>query len=67
MNISIALDNPEQQFLVTVFREVFGGGSTDTIQKILDSAHLEVARYLKATVQLQVDGGLPSIKLTTEE
>jgi hypothetical protein len=67
MNIAIALDNHEQQFLATVFREVFGGGSTATIQKILGSAHLEIARYLRATVQLQVDGGLASIELTAEE
>jgi hypothetical protein len=67
MNIAIALNNPEQRFLATVFREVFGGGSTATIQKILGSAHLEVARYLRATVQLQVDRELASIELTAEE
>jgi hypothetical protein len=67
MNIAIALDNHEQRFLTTVLLEVFGGGSTVAIQKILGSAHLEIAHYLRATVQLQVDRGLASIELTAEE
>jgi hypothetical protein len=67
MNIAIALDNHEQRFLTTVLLEVFGGGSTVVIQKILGSAHWEVARYLREPVQSQVDRGLASIELTAEE
>jgi hypothetical protein len=66
MNIAIAFDEHEQYFLAFVFVEVFGGGSTRIIQKILGD-YVEAAHNLRLKVRSQAEAGLLSIELTVDE
>jgi hypothetical protein len=64
--ITIAFDPSEQQFLAFIFVEVFGGGSTQSIQNILGD-RVEAARELAQEVRLQSKSGAPTIALTGAE
>jgi hypothetical protein len=64
--ITIDFNQSEQHFLAFVFVEVFGGGSTASIQNILGD-RVEAARELGQEVRLQSKSGLPSIDLSTDE
>lgn len=66
INIAITFDEREQYLLSFVFVEVFGGGSTRTIQNILGNS-VEAARSLESKVRLQTEARLPSINLTVDE
>lgn len=66
MNIVIAFNENEQHFLTFIFVEVFGGGSTEAIQKILGN-RVEEARDLEPKVRTQYCRKLPSIELTADE
>ena len=56
----------EQRFLSWVFMEIFGGGSTRIIQKILGDS-VEDARYLEAKIQLQCELNQSLMCLTAAE
>ena len=64
--VEINFEPSEQKFLSWVFMEIFGGGSTRIIQKILGNS-VEDARYLEAKIQLQCELKQSSICLTAEE
>jgi hypothetical protein len=64
--ITIDFSQSEQDFLAFVFVEVFGGGSTKSIQNILGD-RVAVARELGQEVRLQSKSGLPSIDLSADE
>jgi hypothetical protein len=64
--IEIDFEPSEQRFLFWVFMEIFGGGSTRIIQKILGDL-VEDARSLKAKIKLQCELNKSSICLTAEE
>jgi hypothetical protein len=64
--ITIALTKQEQRFLSWVFMEVFGGGSTGSIQNIIGH-HVEAARQLRPKVKLQSESEASSIELTVNE
>ena len=64
--VTINFEPNEQRFLSWVFMEIFGGGSTRIIQKILGDS-VEDARHLEAKIQLQCELKQPSICLTAEE
>jgi hypothetical protein len=63
--IAIDFNQSEQDFLAFVFVEVFGGGSTQSIQNILGD-RVEVAHELGQEVRLQSKSGLPSISLSAD-
>jgi antitoxin component HigA of HigAB toxin-antitoxin module len=65
-NIAIALTKREQRFLSWVFMEVFEGGSTGSIQRIIGH-HVEAARQLRPKVKLQSKSESLSIELTANE
>jgi hypothetical protein len=64
--ITIEFNQSEQDFLAFVFVEVFGGGSTQSIQNILGD-RVAAARELGQEVRLQSKSGLPSIDLSADE
>jgi hypothetical protein len=64
--ITIAFNQSEQDFLAFVFVEVFGGGSTESIQNILGD-RIAAARELAQEVRLQSKSGSPSIDLSAAE
>jgi hypothetical protein len=64
--IAIDFNQSEQDFLAFVFVEVFGGGSTQSIQNILGD-RVAAARELGQEVRLQSKSGLPSIDLSADE
>jgi hypothetical protein len=64
--ITIEFNQSEQDFLAFVFVEVFGGGSTKSIQNILGD-RVEAARELGQEVRLQSKSGSPSIALSPDE
>jgi hypothetical protein len=64
--ITIDFNQSEQNFLAFVFVEVFGGGSTQSIQNIL-GVRVGAARELGQEVRLQSKSGLPSIVLSADE
>jgi hypothetical protein len=64
--ITIAFNQSEQDFLAFVFVEVFGGGSTQSIQNILGD-RVEAARDLGQEVRLQSKSGSSSIGLSQDE
>lgn len=64
--IEINFELSEQRFLSHVFMEIFSGGSTCTIQKILSNS-VEDARCLEAKIQFQCKLKGYSICLTAEE
>jgi hypothetical protein len=64
--IAIVFQPNEQRSLVWVFMEVFGGGSTQIIQKILGN-QLESVGQLEPKIQSQVDSGSDVIELTAVE
>jgi hypothetical protein len=64
--ITIDFNQSEQDFLAFVFVEVFGGGSTQSIQNILGD-RVEAARELGQEVRLQSKLGSPSIDLSADE
>jgi hypothetical protein len=64
--ITIDFNQSEQDFLAFVFVEVFGGGSTTSIQNILGD-RVEAARELGQEVRLQSKSGSPSIALSPDE
>ncbi len=64
--VKIDFEASEQRFLSWVFMEIFGGGSTRIIQKILGEL-VEDARSLEATIKLQCELKESSICLTDKE
>jgi hypothetical protein len=64
--IAIDFNQSEQDFLAFVFVEVFGGGSTQSIQNILGD-RVAAARELGQEVRLQSKSGSPAIDLSTDE
>ncbi|XGB42580.1 MAG: hypothetical protein LVS60_01570 [Nodosilinea sp. LVE1205-7] len=64
--IEINFEPSEQRFLDWVFMEVFGGGFTRTIQKILGNS-VEDARCLRSKIRLQCEANSTSICLTAQE
>ncbi len=64
--VEINFEPSEQKFLSLVFMEIFGGGSTRTIQKILGNS-VEDARCLETKIQLQGKLNRSSIYLMAEE
>jgi hypothetical protein len=64
--IAIVFNQDEQKSLSWVFMEVFGGGSTRIIQKILGD-QVESARQLESKIQAQVDSSGDAIELTAVE
>jgi hypothetical protein len=64
--VEINFEPSERKFLFWIFIEIFGGGSTRIIQKILGDS-VENAHYLKAKVQLQYELKQSCICLTAEE
>ena len=66
MLIEIEFEPSEQRFLDWVFMEVFGGGSTCVIQRILSSS-VEAANSLRLKIRLQCELTSSSLCLTVEE
>jgi hypothetical protein len=64
--ITIDFSQSEQDFLAFVFVEVFGGGSTASMQHILGD-RVAAARELAQEVRLQSKSGSPSIELSHDE
>jgi hypothetical protein len=64
--IAIDFNQSEQDFLAFIFVEVFGGGSTQSIQNILGD-RVAAARELGQEVRLQSKSGSPSIDLSADE
>lgn len=64
--IEINFEPSDQRFLSWVFMEIFGGGSTRIIQKILGDS-VEDAHYLEAKIQLQCELKQSSLCLTAKE
>jgi hypothetical protein len=64
--VEINFEPSEQKFLAWVFMEVFGGGSTRRIQKILGSS-VEDARCLEPKIRLQYESNSALICLSAEE
>lgn len=66
MSINITFNEREQHFIRFIFVEVFSGGSTRPIQKILGT-HIDAAIDLEAKLSSQSKQGLASISLTAKE
>jgi hypothetical protein len=64
--IEINFESSEKRFLAWVFMEIFGGGSTQSIQKIL-GGFVEDARYLEPKIRLQSESTSASICLSADE
>jgi len=64
--IKIEFEPKEQQFLAFVFMEVFGGGSTGAIQRVLGE-HVEAARELEPVVKAQSESDSDSLELTESQ
>jgi hypothetical protein len=64
--VEINFEPGEQRFLAWIFMEVFGGGSTRRIQKILGHS-VEDARCLEPKVRLQCEANSVLICLSAEE
>jgi hypothetical protein len=64
--VEINFEPSEQRFLSWVFMEIFGGGSTRRIQKILGSC-VEDARFLEPKIRLQCEAESALICLSAEE
>ena len=64
--IRIDFDARTQRFLAFVFMEVFGGGSTAAIQKILGD-FVDVARDLRPIVKAQSESDSEYLELTASQ
>jgi hypothetical protein len=67
INIPIAFEQQDQNFLAQVCGEVLGGGSTQIIQNILGHSYLEATQRLASKVRSQAKSTSASIDLTAEE
>ena len=66
MAIAIPFNDREQRFLAFVYVEIFGGGSTEAMQKILGE-QLEKARSLAPKIKDLASDETPYVELTAEE
>ena len=64
--IKIAFSNEEQRFLSFVFTEVFGGGSTRSIQAVLGE-HVAAAKELQPEIRRQYEADAEFFELTESQ